>query len=264
MNVKLTPRDYEALSAYLDGELNPRDKARLEENLRTDPIFRDELKEIKKTRILLRSQPRLRAPRNFTLTSQMAGVRTSAPARVGAYPVLRLASMLAAVFFVVVFVGELVGSSLQPNMIAMSDTSQQAPMAVPGFGMGGGGGGGGAAEAVPPAEPSVAAAQTESPAAAVSGESALKAMPGEATAEAQAELAPAEPLADEPAQNPALSNDAQQFAPAEEQSQQSDNLQTEERTTRSAWSLLRILQVVLALTAVITGLAALALRRRPV
>ncbi len=235
MNGKLSPRDYEALSAYLDGELSPKECARLKFELQSDEKIRKELSEIKKTRTMLRSQPRLRAPRNFTLTPQMAGVRSHAPARPGAYPVFRLASMLAALFLIVVMVGDFVGSSMQPTTIAMSETSGQAAPAFPGFGMGGGGGGGSSSE---PARP----------------------VPQEAV-EVQPEVSAA--AAKDAAQSPALSSDAALQAPDSEQSQPENTLRsTAEKQVQTVWPILRILQVVLALIAVATGLAALVLRRK--
>ena len=102
MTNRINNRDWEALSAYLDGQLSPRDKTRLESRLRDNPILREGLEELRKTRDILRLQPRLRAPRNFTLTPEMAGVK---PAH-HAYPAFRLAAVLASVLFVVVILGD--------------------------------------------------------------------------------------------------------------------------------------------------------------
>lgn len=273
---KLSPREFEALSAYLDGELSPSEKARIEEKIKTDANLRAEMLEIKKTRILLRSQPRLRAPRNFTLTAQMAGVRAGSPARMGAYPVLRLASMLAALFFIIVLAGDLVGSSLQPSTIAMSDTVQPAPLAMPGFGMGGGGGGGDASELAPAAAQPAAEtrempeieAMAEAPAAVMSEDTTLREAPGEAApgpsiAEAAAtEAAAVAPAAKEAAQSPASAGEAQQAAAPEVQAQLSAENQAGSIAATNAWSFLRILQTILALIALVTGAAALALRKR--
>ncbi|MGB9669250.1 MAG: hypothetical protein ACPL0B_02580, partial [Anaerolineales bacterium] len=64
-------KDLEIISAYLDGEINDdekrRIKARLEENQELHKLY----EELLHTRALLRSQPLLHAPRNFTLNPQM-------------------------------------------------------------------------------------------------------------------------------------------------------------------------------------------------
>jgi len=124
MTTKISPHEEELLSAYLDGQLTPKERSRLEARLQGDAQLRSLLVELRRTRAILRSQPRLRAPRNFTLTPQMAGK----PARTtpGAYPALRLASVLAGVLFVLVLVGDLITAPHQsalpqpaPNQAAM-------------------------------------------------------------------------------------------------------------------------------------------------
>ena len=107
---RLDLHDWEAISAYLDGALNPQQKAQLEARLEKDAEMRTALREMRRTRTVLRSQP-------------------------FAFPILRLASVLATIFFVVVAVGDLVGRSAKPALVA------QAPSA-PVVGMGGGGAGG--------------------------------------------------------------------------------------------------------------------------
>ncbi len=104
MTTKISPHDEELLSVYLDGQLAPKERDRLEARLREDAQLRSLLVELRRTRAILRSQPRLRAPRNFTLTPQMVGK----PARMAprGYPALRLASVLAGLLFVLVLVGD--------------------------------------------------------------------------------------------------------------------------------------------------------------
>jgi len=62
--------DIELLSAYLDGQLSPHQRSALEARLRAEPALTTELDTLRITRQLLRSLPRLRAPRNFTLSAQ--------------------------------------------------------------------------------------------------------------------------------------------------------------------------------------------------
>jgi anti-sigma factor RsiW len=110
----LNQRDWTALSAYLDGQLSLREKKRLERRLEGNPALKAGLEELRRTREVLRQQPRLRAPRHFTLTPEMAGMKL--PHR--AYPAVRLAAVLASVLFVVVFLGDVLlirGTSSVPQ-----------------------------------------------------------------------------------------------------------------------------------------------------
>ena len=128
MTTKISPHEGELLSAYLDGQLTPKERARLEARLREDAQLRSLLVELRRTRAILRSQPRLRAPRNFMLTPQMAGKPARTPPR--AYPALRLASVLAGVLFVLVLAGDLLTTSRQTAMIQPA-ANQAARQAAP-------------------------------------------------------------------------------------------------------------------------------------
>ncbi len=68
----LSFRDYEKFSAYLDGQLSPAETQKLEAQLKANPEWRLALDELSATRTLLRSAPRYRAPRNFTLSPEVA------------------------------------------------------------------------------------------------------------------------------------------------------------------------------------------------
>jgi hypothetical protein len=91
-------RDLDRLSAYLDGQLPPGEKAALEARLGREAGLSETLDGLRQARAALRSLPPVRPPRNFTLTPEMAGVR---PRRAG-YPALRLATALATMAFLVV------------------------------------------------------------------------------------------------------------------------------------------------------------------
>ena len=105
---RLSDRDLERLSAYLDGQLDPRESARLEAQLKQDPRLQQALDELHLPRQLLRSLPTLRPPRNFTLTPEMVGLRRAS----GAYPALRLATALATLAFLVVSGVDVLGPRL--------------------------------------------------------------------------------------------------------------------------------------------------------
>ena len=72
-------RDLEQLSAYLDGQLSQSDRARLEIRIKSDAGLAAALEELRQTRAFLRRTPQRHAPRNFTLTPGMAGIRPPVP-----------------------------------------------------------------------------------------------------------------------------------------------------------------------------------------
>lgn len=93
-------RDVKQLSAYLDGQLKPSEKARFEARIQTDPKLASVLKDLRQARGLLRQLPQRRAPRNFTLTPKMVGQKPPLPRT---YPVFRLASALATLLLFLTF-----------------------------------------------------------------------------------------------------------------------------------------------------------------
>ena len=135
-----TFRDIEQLSAFLDGQLSRVDAARMESRLVSDTDLAAVLGDLRLSRSILRRTPRRRAPRNFTLTPKMAGIRPPLPRVV---PALNWASVVAALFFVFTLGSNLLGrmsfGAAAPMMAA------EAPAMGGGAeGYGGGYGGGGA------------------------------------------------------------------------------------------------------------------------
>ncbi len=114
MTHQLSPHDYELLSAYLDGQLPGRDRDKVEYRVRTYPEWRTGLEDLQFSRRMLRSLPRRRAPRNFTLKPSMV---QATPAR-RFYPVFRLVAALASVLLVITFASDL----------ALNLTAQRLPM----------------------------------------------------------------------------------------------------------------------------------------
>jgi hypothetical protein len=93
-------RDIETLSAYLDGQLDVSDAARLEARLKTDTELASVLRDLRAARGILRKLPARKAPRNFTLTRQMVGLKPPLPRT---YPLFRLATAFAAILFLFSF-----------------------------------------------------------------------------------------------------------------------------------------------------------------
>jgi hypothetical protein len=123
--MSISDRDLEALSAYLDGELSEKEQARLEANIQRDEELRNTLERLQHTRTMMRSLPKLRAPRNYYLTPTMVGEKHK-PRR--AFPVLRFASVLATLLLVLLFLGDVF---VLPNQVmAPARTMQFAESAV--------------------------------------------------------------------------------------------------------------------------------------
>jgi hypothetical protein len=122
----MNPRDLEFLSAYLDGQLNSSDSARLESRLASDESLRAALDNLRSTRGLLRQLPSRRAPRNFTLTPQMAGIKPPTPRAV---PVFRFATAIATLLFVISFVVNGLITLSAPSLAAAPAPSAVGAMA---------------------------------------------------------------------------------------------------------------------------------------
>ena len=120
-------RDMERLSAYLDGQLSPSEKTRLEKRIRSNQAFAAALDEIRQTRTLLHRMPRRRVPRNFTLTTKTAGIRPPVPRLVPAFSWASAAAMLLFIF------------TLGANLVGKISFGGAAPMmAAAPSGLGGG------------------------------------------------------------------------------------------------------------------------------
>ncbi|MBE3039866.1 MAG: hypothetical protein IMZ62_13780 [Chloroflexi bacterium] len=119
MNTQLSPKDWQLLSEYVDGQLSARQKEKLEQRLQADVGLRQGVEEMRQTRAILRSVPRLKVPHNFTLTRAMASeaLLRSPWVRVLSYSsVLSLALVIITVLF-----------QLLPAAVPLAS---QAPMVV--------------------------------------------------------------------------------------------------------------------------------------
>ena len=107
MTRKISNREWEALSAFLDDQLSSREYARLKSLLDDDEDLRMALEELREIRSLIKSQPIYRAPRNFTLSPEVAGMSIRKRQSMRSFSTLRFATVLATVFLVIVFIGDI-------------------------------------------------------------------------------------------------------------------------------------------------------------
>ncbi len=305
MTMNISPRDWEALSALLDDQLNPNERARLERNLKDRADLRTALEELRQTRALLRSAPRLRAPRNFMLKAEMVGLRKPASSISRWLPAMRLTSAVASLMLIVVLLGDFLlagrqaGSMMaaQPQDVsvlreappAMEAANQEIPPQAAG-------------KLAPEASPEAQALQAAAPAAGVVTET-----PQPLAAAALADQSAYPPPAEEPAAselqiksgsmplagetitstgeaNLAMAPPLENAYPLEEPSAKAapeamaeiapesvegtvDDTSLQEQPIAAVpvqpfWTAWRIAEVLLAVTALAAGLAALALWRR--
>lgn len=154
MKPKPSNRQFERLSAYLDGALTAAEAKRLEDELAGNPELRDALADLRQTRHWLRSLPPVRVKRSFTLTPAQA--QSLRPQRRSIWvPLMGSASALAVLLigftFFLQMVGPLALGAAAPAPVLEADTLLVTELPTPtgviivwgAPGIGGGGGGGG-------------------------------------------------------------------------------------------------------------------------
>lgn len=180
MKARISQKDWERISAYLDGQLDDKAAEKVKRDLDARPDLRKAFGELQRYKVILQQVPMRRARRNFTLQPGMLKVQPL-PRLV---PVFRLTSAVVAILAVILFAIDLVPSlsgltlaapkaaapaseslesSAAPQIIYWNGqenyVSPSGVTAPAGMGGGGGGYGGGGGEA-----PSVANVQpTEAP-----------------------------------------------------------------------------------------------------
>lgn len=112
----------DALTAYLDGALAPKERQRFERRLAEDEALRLDLEQQRLIKQSLGQLPRLRSPRNFTLDPAVYG-RPQRQPLLQLYPALRTATVLVGVFFIIAVTAEIItttssGTGMQPAPIA--------------------------------------------------------------------------------------------------------------------------------------------------
>lgn len=107
----------EALNAYLDDALTPRQRQHFEEQLAQEPELRAELAQLRLIKQQLRQLPSRSVPRNFTLDPARYG-RPQRQPLLQLYPALRVATVLTAFFFILAVAAEVVTSGAGVPAIA--------------------------------------------------------------------------------------------------------------------------------------------------
>jgi anti-sigma factor RsiW len=100
MMAKISNKDWERLSAYLDGELNQKEIEQIELRIKADPVFQAALEEIRSARQILRATPRVSVPRDFRLTPALIGAKP----RSRSFQIYRLAAATLSFLFIGVVV----------------------------------------------------------------------------------------------------------------------------------------------------------------
>ncbi|PKO06343.1 MAG: hypothetical protein CVU41_06355 [Chloroflexi bacterium HGW-Chloroflexi-3] len=134
MKLNYSPKDWQLLSSYLDGQLTNREVSIVETRLHSEPQLKLTLMEMQQTRYLLQHAKKIPVPRSFTLTPEMAvQIR---PARKPLFPFFSFASVIATIFLVVVILFEFLPGMLSGAMSPKSEASNEmlameaAPMAA--------------------------------------------------------------------------------------------------------------------------------------
>jgi hypothetical protein len=139
MNRNQQARIDEALSAYLDGELSPQERMRLETRLARDPQLRQRLEGLQQTVTLVQQLPPMEAPRNFLLSSSMVGQKREPPRptpRRWLAPALTFASALSGLMLVAFLILSGLGGYTnletdEPLEVAMETTQQAEEIEAP-------------------------------------------------------------------------------------------------------------------------------------
>ena len=120
MTNPLTERDYQQISAYLDGQLSVEEQREFESRLQGQPDLRVALYDLRRTRTVMRNTPAIRRTRNFMLTPEMVKARS----KPRSYPFFQVVFAAASVLFAMVFTGDLVQSSLSRAISASAPAAE--------------------------------------------------------------------------------------------------------------------------------------------
>ncbi len=115
----------EAVTAYLDDVLTPKERERFEKQMAAEPALKAEVEAQRQLKRQLGQLPRQAAPRNFTLDPAAYGQPERANALV-LYPFLRGATVMAGLLFIVALTAQLLFGS--QNLAGLSDLAPEVEM----------------------------------------------------------------------------------------------------------------------------------------
>lgn len=113
-------KDWQLLSAYLDGQLASPQKEKLEARLLKDNVLQEAFSSLEQTKLLLKHARQVKSPRNFTL-SQAQAEKLKSTRTFRWLPVLSLSSVLATIMMIFAILMELV---ISPVAVPLMDTAQ--------------------------------------------------------------------------------------------------------------------------------------------
>lgn len=112
----------ELLSAYIDDQLTPAERTRVESVLARSPVDRENLELMQQTVTLLHELPRVALPRAFTLSEAQVGIRRAERRTWNIFALLRTATVATAMMFSVLWAG---------GYYLRTTTPTAAPLAAP-------------------------------------------------------------------------------------------------------------------------------------
>lgn len=121
-------KDLLLLARYLVGALSPRQTARLESRLDTDPTLKEALLQLKRTRSLLSACPEKKVPHNFTIKAGQTALRQEPRL----FPFFRIATVASSLLFAAVVGMKLLTTNQAgelPSMMDMAAISQESVIA---------------------------------------------------------------------------------------------------------------------------------------
>jgi hypothetical protein len=131
-------RAEELISAYLDKRVSAEEQSFFERHIASCADCRAQLETTRSMIAALKAMPVLKAPRSFVLPRELARQSAAQPQRsfLSLYPALRLATVIAAMAFAVLFAGDLLinqmsGAAQQPAPTSPGSVVMQAPEQPP-------------------------------------------------------------------------------------------------------------------------------------
>lgn len=130
MKNQYTSKDWQNLSAYLDGQLSPKDKERFELKLHSNPNLQQARLELQQTKALLHRTAQIKSPRHFTLSA--ADVERLKPQQNFRWlPVLSISSALATIMMIFAIFFEMAVNPVKMSKSIAPAASEMLAMEAP-------------------------------------------------------------------------------------------------------------------------------------